>query len=277
MLLAEINPYIRYAKYFNLNSFSELGEMVALDARLFYTVSGYGKINVNSVEYEMSEHTLIIINSGIPYRLHTPDSSVCYIQLNFDFTQNASSVSTPIVPVSVIKFKREMLLDENDLGDLNVIYLRNMNSIQSRLTSILGECMQKLLCYNQKVGHILADCICDCVRHTLLGQTSKYKTDQSKIISYVHTHYNENLTNKSIGKLFGYHPNYVSTMIKRLTGVPLHSYIIRIRLENAANMLTSTNMPVSEIAALCGFCDLAYFSGYFKKHFGTSPSGYRNI
>ena len=54
MLISEINPYIRYAKYLNLNKKSHTDELVARDARLFYTLGGYSKIKVNSTEYEMN-------------------------------------------------------------------------------------------------------------------------------------------------------------------------------------------------------------------------------
>jgi len=72
MLFSEINPYIRYARYLNLTKDSVFDTVVALDARLFYVLDGYGKIKVKNCEYEMEPGSLIIINSGIPYRIYTP-------------------------------------------------------------------------------------------------------------------------------------------------------------------------------------------------------------
>ena len=50
-----------------------------------------GKIKVKNSEYEMTPYSLLIINSGIPYRIMTPEISVDYIAINFDYTQKANN------------------------------------------------------------------------------------------------------------------------------------------------------------------------------------------
>ena len=87
--------------------------------------------------------------------------------------------------------------------------------------------------------------------------------------------YSKSLTNFDIGKYFGYHPNYVNQLIKNATGVSLHRYLLNVKMMNAVSLLENTTMPIGEIAQRCGFCDLAYFSQYFKRHFGIAPSKYR--
>ena len=87
----------------------------------------------------------------------------------------------------------------------------------------------------------------------------------------------EGITNSSMGGVFGYHPNYISALIKKKTGMPIHQYIIYVRLLNAASLLENTALSVNEIAISCGFYDIAYFSKYFKKYFGVSPSEYRQF
>ena len=53
--------------------------------------------------------------------------------------------------------------------------------------------------------------------------------------------------------------------------------MINEKLEKAANMLaTQPDMILSEIAELCGFCDVYYFSRLFKKHVGMTPTEYKN-
>lgn len=281
MKLSQINPFIRYAIHLDLNAFSEIEQVIALDARLFYVVEGYGKIKVNSDLYEMSENSLLIVNSGIPYHILTPESSIKYIQINFDFTQKSASCFQPVTPVAIENFSKEMLLDFIEFEDSfllsNVLYIKKIDGIYNKLSAIINEYSQKLLYYNQKAGHILAECIFDCLRHTELGDISSENIIQNEILMYIHTHYNEKLTNDSIAKIFGYHPNYVSALIKQMTGLPLHKYIIQARLEKAANLLVNSKLSVNEIAVLSGFYDTAYFSGYFKKHFGITPSKYRNI
>jgi YesN/AraC family two-component response regulator len=135
--------------------------------------------------------------------------------------------------------------------------------------------MQKLLYYEQKTGHLLAECIADSMRFYQTGSTQPEQEASNRILWYIHEHFRERMTNDTIAAEFGYHPNYVSYMVKRATGMPVHRYVLHVRLMNAANLLENTAVSIGEIAAACGFCDTAYFSGYFKKHFGISPSKYR--
>jgi YesN/AraC family two-component response regulator len=47
-------------------------------------------------------------------------------------------------------------------------------------------------------------------------------------------------------------------------------------MKNAANLLKTTNMRVSEIAQASGYDNTVYFSQLFKKQYGVLPSAYSN-
>ena len=279
MLLSQIHPYIRYARYLNLDEKTSFGEVIAPDARFFHTVSGCGKIKVAGEEYEMTPTATLVVRAGMPYRIETPDAAVKYIVFNFDFTQNARAHSLPIIPKPASEFKREMILDPQDFEDADVLsgvlYVRRMDAIQKYLLEILSEQTEKLLYYEEKSGYILARCIAECLRQKQIGMSNKERDTFARILSYVHEHFHEDLSNLFIAKKFSYHPNYVSLAIKRMTGVSLHQYVIHLRLLRSAELLENTGLPLFEIASKCGFCDQAYFSQCFKKHFSVSPSAYR--
>jgi AraC-like DNA-binding protein len=48
-----------------------------------------------------------------------------------------------------------------------------------------------------------------------------------------------------------------------------------VRLERAARMLNSSNIPVEQVGRKCGFSSRSHFSRAFKKHMGLSPSDFR--
>ena len=279
MRISDINPFVRYARYLRLDKNSRYDEVVALDARVFYTIDGYGKIKVNGEEREMRRHSLLVINSGVAYRIEAPDESVEYIALNFDYTQSAAHLSVPVKPESVRSFESRMLIDARSFEDSDslsgVLYVEGIDSIEKRLTQLVGEYMQKLIYHEAMCGHLLAECIFDALRFSQMGNQGAQKVTGDRIISFIYDHYSESLTNETVGRALGYHPNYVSFLVKSMTGMPLHRYVLHLRLMNAASLLENTAMSVSEVAARCGFCDAAYFSGYFKKHFGVAPSEYR--
>ncbi len=64
--------------------------------------------------------------------------------------------------------------------------------------------------------------------------------------------------------------------MKELTGQTPHDFIRNIRLKQAANLLTTQNMNITEVMYACGFNNPASFSTIFKKFYGMSPREYMN-
>jgi AraC-like DNA-binding protein len=48
-----------------------------------------------------------------------------------------------------------------------------------------------------------------------------------------------------------------------------------VRLTRAADLLRVTDLPVHEVAGLCGWASASRFSTAFRQHHGTSPTAYR--
>lgn len=56
-----------------------------------------------------------------------------------------------------------------------------------------------------------------------------------------------------------------------------NSYRIRIRMESACNLLSKTNLPVTEISLRLGYADVFSFSRQFGTSMNCSPSQYRKL
>lgn len=69
--------------------------------------------------------------------------------------------------------------------------------------------------------------------------------------------------------------SYLGHLFKTHTGQNLGKYIIRVRMEQAKLMLTSTHVKVSEIGLRVGYANPSYFSQLFKNHYGCTPVHYR--
>lgn len=62
--------------------------------------------------------------------------------------------------------------------------------------------------------------------------------------------------------------------LKELTNQSARDFIRTIRLQQAANLLTSQKLSVSEVAYALGFSNLSHFSNSFREFFGLSPKEY---
>ena len=94
--------------------------------------------------------------------------------------------------------------------------------------------------------------------------------------AYIRENVGDEISNTEIGAIFGYHPFYVSRVLKDKKGVTLRQYIISYRLRAAARLLELSDKSVAEIAEECGFTDASYFTKSFKTAYGETPKAYRN-
>lgn len=60
-----------------------------------------------------------------------------------------------------------------------------------------------------------------------------------------------------------------------MLGITPNDFLRNVRLKHAAHLLSKTDMPINQIALSVGFQSPRYFSQYFNKMFGVTPSEYR--
>jgi len=67
-------------------------------------------------------------------------------------------------------------------------------------------------------------------------------------------------------------PNYLSYLFKKVMGLNLWEYVIKLRMEESKRLLMETDMRRYEISERVGYESPEHFSKIFKKYFGISPS-----
>ena len=63
----------------------------------------------------------------------------------------------------------------------------------------------------------------------------------------------------------------LARLAKIAFGIPLREKVIKLRIDLALELLSTTNKPIGEIARLSGYKEPHYFSKAFKKHVESSP------
>lgn len=92
---------------------------------------------------------------------------------------------------------------------------------------------------------------------------------------YFHEHYNEPINIEEYAQSRHTSISLFMRNFKKVYGVSPKQYILNIRMNNAQNLLESTDYTVAEIAAIVGYDNALYFSRIYHKQKGQAPSDYR--
>lgn len=92
---------------------------------------------------------------------------------------------------------------------------------------------------------------------------------------YIKNHYKEKIRMEVIADALGISRTYLSRIFKKETGISWQEYVIRFRVERAANMLRYSNESIAYISDYTGFPTQSYFGEKFKKYMGMTPFEYR--
>ncbi|MCI8600713.1 MAG: AraC family transcriptional regulator [Oscillospiraceae bacterium] len=96
-----------------------------------------------------------------------------------------------------------------------------------------------------------------------------------KAILFISRNYILDISNEDIASFVGVSPSHLYRVFSLELGVSPTRFLTNYRLSEAAALLQSTGMSVSEVAASVGFKDPLYFSRVFRKVKGVSPSAYQ--
>ena len=103
---------------------------------------------------------------------------------------------------------------------------------------------------------------------------TKNKTFDS-VLAYVQRNYMQDLSLGEIAVSCACSESTLSHLFKEYTNQSVKKYINNLRIKQAEKLLMTSDLPIGNIALLCGFSNTNYFATAFKKQNGISPTQYR--
>ena len=271
MAFSRLNPFVRSAAIYETVSRTE--ECRAYDSRLFYMISGDVSVSIDGgKKFHLSTGSLLFIPAGARYKL-SGQYLMCAV-IGFDLDDSYSDICERISPVptsefneagchkcSIPPFDRYLLCE--DMDSLREEFIR----IEKIAASAEGEWRAELSARLKLILLKLAESVSE---NALPAQMVE------ALDSYIRENASDEISNTEIGAIFGYHPFYVSRLIKEKKGLTLRQYIIAYRLKAAKRLLEVTARPIADIAEETGFTDASYFTKTFRSAFGVTPKEWRN-
>ncbi|AKL93803.1 response regulator receiver protein [Clostridium aceticum] len=96
-----------------------------------------------------------------------------------------------------------------------------------------------------------------------------------KAREYIEAHYHEKVQLQDVANYAGLSSTYFSKFFKQKTGINFSSYLNKVRLYKAKELMKNPNLNLNEISYRVGYEDLSYFSIVFQRYEGMTPTSYR--
>lgn len=96
-----------------------------------------------------------------------------------------------------------------------------------------------------------------------------------RAMAYLENRLDGSIKVPELAALVGVSASHLTAMFHRATGGGVLAHHTALRLARARQLLDTTDATITEIGREIGYADAFYFSRQFRRHHGTSPTGYR--
>ena len=96
-----------------------------------------------------------------------------------------------------------------------------------------------------------------------------------EVVDYIGDNLQKDLTLAEMARVARMSPYHFSRLFKESTGLTPHQYVIERRVQRARELLSSTDLPIAEVALLCGFAHQSHLNRHFKRLLGVNPKALR--
>lgn len=97
----------------------------------------------------------------------------------------------------------------------------------------------------------------------------------NSVIEYVRGHYGEKIEVNDLARRNYTTASHIARTFKRYMGTTVVTYLHQVRIENAAEMIRSTDLGIKEISERCGYDNINNFYKHFKDLLDCTPAAYR--
>lgn len=232
---------------------------------LFYFLSGKGIFFIEKIPYDVYPDLCIIVPPGTLHGLQKVegDALKCY-EVKFsifdDYLKNNFDLSNPVLP-------------GNEFIKTLISYI--VENGQSRVPQI-----------NKNVDAFLCTLIVslsgstDTARKKQSSQyidTSTFSDVTTSIILYIDKNYMNQISLDMIAEHVDYNRNYICTRFKKDTGISIIDYLNYVRIRQAAQYFSYSDIDISQVCSRVGFTNISHFNRTFKKFSGISPGTFRKM
>lgn len=126
---------------------------------------------------------------------------------------------------------------------------------------------------------LLANALAVRVIETMAGRSVPGSRDQPRLSTrqlrtltdFIEANLDQKLRLVDLARVAGVSVTRLKILFRNATGVPVHQYVIRRRVEHARALMTMTVMPLSEVAVAAGFAHQGHMTSTMRRLIGQTP------
>lgn len=236
------------------------------DYDLWYVTSGEVTIDYEGGRSTAREGDIVFFNPGVIYSAYCIDSPCSHIFTHFDF------------PLG----QRINFLNDFDLmGTIPQHYFKTEGPLfRSTFDAYKNKEPMSALLLKGYFLVLLAKLLAIPKNNSLVADMSVERTVHyaklKPVLQYINEHLGEPIPASLLADMISMSPKYFYAFFKSNIGLTPQSYITKMRMNRARELLMDRKLTVKEIAYQLGFSDPYTFSKIFKRFHKISPSRFSN-
>lgn len=260
--------------------------LIHQQSRFWFFLSGKAMLTVNGKQYPIKKNSMVAIMPWDTTIISNVKEPLHFIKIvyNSDFlwdaryTDNLSnrylSLLNPISEHPVAYLTR----DESEK------ILAIMDDIKNEIgTESLYDVTKERELSDAYVSNKLFELIIEFIRFISkvnlkrIDGKSMELDDRPAIFKYIYSHISQNMTLRKLSELFYMSESSISKYITDVTGLTFSDLVNEMRITKTVDLLTYTDMSLSDVAQFVGFSDASHLIKVFTARMNLSPNQYREI
>lgn len=227
-----------------------------LDYQLLYLVSGCLRDILNESGMTLYPGDVIVIPPDTPWKFECTGEVIYFYCVHF----TGSEVKNRLNEYGIELFpKKNKTCSENE--------------IPRRFHRLFEGFSKKDRLKNRDLACFLEGVLIEAAR-AIEGEQLE-KAVLSKSIRYINEFYTTSISIPILAKMENMCVSLFNSTFKKALGITPTKYIIKLRMQYAIELLENSDMPIYEIATMCGYKDANFFIRTFKETLKVPPLVYR--
>jgi AraC-like DNA-binding protein len=246
------------------------------EIEMLLVLDGHMKVGINSETRNLNSGDLAICRSGDIHFYDGLDSQCRGLVIAFAPQVIEEMISIPDNSRLLTPFIDQATVSKAGLNPAAI------EAIRQTMQKLHSEMDRKDNHYQVFVLSLLHELIGLALRHLPVNSNAGVRSESAaarkltqKAIKYVESNYALSISLDKVAKHLGITEVYFSRVFIKVTGLNFKTYLNKLRIEKAKNMILYSDDPIVEIASKCGFGSIRTFNRVFKAEKGIAPTQLR--